>query len=229
LYSVVQINDRLIFEIKNERMAMIAKSQREERGRPSRFTRSDLVQAVTDMFWREGYKNLSLNHIAKEMGMNRSSFYNTFETKEALFLECLAYYIEKSPTARLKEYKEGQHIGALLYEVFVEICTIRSQDAGNRGCLIVNAIGELAAEDSSIRAFLLKHKQAGEQNMSLLIQSAVKQNELPSDTDVKAFVNTITCFMHGMNMHAKTGASLQDMRAMCHIFCIKIGFSITCS
>ena len=45
-----------------------------------------------DVFWHHGYEGASMQHLAEATGLNRSSIYNTFGSKHALYLAALDRY-----------------------------------------------------------------------------------------------------------------------------------------
>ncbi len=204
---------------------MVLMMQTNSRGRPLTFSRQDLIKAATELFWQEGYHAISLNKVAHKMGLNRSSLYNSFKTKEDLFYECLEYYSSKSPTVKLTQYKPGQSVGALLYEVFDEICALRSKDKQNKGCLIANTFHELGNKKDALGKKLLKRNHQKIESMTSLMRHAIEQKELPNDTDATMMAHIILSFLNGLNVRAKSGASVQELKDMSHLFLDKIGFT----
>lgn len=195
-----------------------------ERGRPKKNSRGDLVAVITDLFWSHGYQPLSINEIAKELGLTRSSLYNSFKTKEALFLECMEYYLVKSPTSRFKTYVSGEPVGPLLYSVFNEICEKRSKDVNRRGCLATNTFNELASSKTDLGKKLLANNAKRKAVMTKMIQCAIEQNEIAASSDPKVFTNMIISFMNGLNIHAKTNVSMDELQKMSFTFLQTIGF-----
>lgn len=48
-------------------------------------------------FWRDGYQANSVKALSERLGITRSSFYNAFESREAMFMEAFERYLERSP------------------------------------------------------------------------------------------------------------------------------------
>jgi len=204
---------------------MQTSKQTKPRGRPASFRREELTTKVTDLFWERGYHNLPLNEIAHETGLTRASLYNAFETKEALFLECIEYYFANSPGVILETYKAGDKVGPLFYKMFDQICIIRSEDKKNRGCLIVNVVSELTAKDRNLKAALLDMQARRKESVVNLIKQGANQNELPKDTDAEIMANVILAFMSGLSAFSKTGADKKKLCSMCHKFLKQMGFT----
>lgn len=195
-----------------------------ERGRPVIYTREQIVSRVMQLFWTRGYNDLSLNGIAKELGLNRSSIYNSFKNKDELFLECLTHYLDTSPTRHLANHVPGQAVGPLLQKVLNDICELRSSDEEKRGCFMTNSSTELATGDSNLGKLLVEKNKAREKGMLKVISCAIEQGELNDADDPVVMTNLITSFMVGLNMHAKKSNSFDELQNMSNVFLQKIGF-----
>lgn len=67
---------------------------RRPRGRPRKNTDEALLDRAVLVFWRKGYEAASMGDLTEAMGVSRASFYNLFESKEALFGRVLDRYGE---------------------------------------------------------------------------------------------------------------------------------------
>jgi TetR/AcrR family transcriptional repressor of nem operon len=54
-------------------------------GRPREFNVVVARDAAMQLFWTQGYEATSLNDLLSAMNLSKSSFYQTFESKHALF------------------------------------------------------------------------------------------------------------------------------------------------
>src|SRR3546814_19449373 len=83
-------------------------------GRPAEFDRDAALEVAMLAFWREGFKETSVKALSERLGITRSSFYNAFGSQEAMFLEALDRYLERSPdramadNARSEERRVGK-------------------------------------------------------------------------------------------------------------------------
>ncbi len=205
-------------------MAIEKIAAKKPRGRPASFDREELVAQVMELFWEKGYRNLSLNEIAKETGLTRASLYNAFETKEALFLESVKYYFSSSPDAALDHIKSGDPVGPVFYRLFDEASISRAADQKRRGCLAINCISELIATNTELGNILAEMYDGRRKLMKKLIKQAIVQKELPVDTNPETTANMIQAFMSGFSIFSKNGMSEKKLQAMCHGFLENVGF-----
>jgi AcrR family transcriptional regulator len=119
------------------------------RGRPRGFDVRDVVEAAKDLFWERGYLGTTLADLEVATGLNRSSLYQAFGTKEALFVSALDNYIDSFIAARLAGMERS---GAEPHDIvgfFSGLAELFRDDPGlaRRGCMWVNAVAEFAGRE----------------------------------------------------------------------------------
>jgi len=121
------------------------------------FDKSLVIKQATDVFHSKGYNATSMQDLVNATGLNRSSIYNTFESKHNLFLECMGAYQSKYQ-AKLSEIllKANNPLDVIkfLFDLYLKETII---DKDNRGCFILNCKSEMANSDPLITAFLNKN------------------------------------------------------------------------
>ncbi|GLQ20723.1 TetR/AcrR family transcriptional regulator [Algimonas porphyrae] len=68
-------------------------------GRPALFDPDRVVEQVADLFWAHGYDGVSLSDITAATGLSKSSLYNSFGGKDALFAKALTHYHDQTVQA----------------------------------------------------------------------------------------------------------------------------------
>ena len=107
-----------------------------------------------DVFWRFGYEAASIDDLTAATGLSRSSFYACFESKHALLMAAVRLYADE-------KFAAFQAIVAAnadpLDAVQAIILAIAEPDGGDRGCLFVNSVTELAPHDPELAALARAH------------------------------------------------------------------------
>lgn len=63
-----------------------------KRGRPAQFDSEHVLGEIADLFWERGYDGVSVSDITAATGLSKSSLYNSFGGKDALFTAALERY-----------------------------------------------------------------------------------------------------------------------------------------
>jgi AcrR family transcriptional regulator len=109
-----------------------------------------VVEAAQDAFAEHGPELTSIVVLEERTGIDRSSLYNTFGSKQALFEAVLRSYLEEGIEARLHKLRQSNaHLStvAAFFMSMAQAFRSNPEQAG-RGCLMVNAVAELGAQDS---------------------------------------------------------------------------------
>lgn len=180
-------------------------------GRPAKFDRDAAIDVAMNAFWRDGYEACSVKALSETLGITRSSFYNAFGSREALFREALARYLDQSPDRELAQAGTEAETGrgtssgirALISRIFREACRARAADPEARGCLAVNCIAELCATEGDLSAFLEQACLGGLARIEQLLTAARARGEIPATADPHALALSVKTLLIGLNMLSK--------------------------
>lgn len=115
--------------------------------RPRSFEEHAVVEAAKNAFSERGYDSTSIGDIEEVTGLSRSSLYSAFGTKRALLEKALADYVDSFVDPLLAPVERP---GAGLREAasfFTALARLFRDPRSQRGCLMINTIGELAGRD----------------------------------------------------------------------------------
>ncbi|GAB1621007.1 TetR/AcrR family transcriptional regulator [Agarivorans albus] len=129
-------------------------------------------------FWLHGYEACSVKALSEKLGITRSSFYNAFGSRQALFLEILDLYATITPDQVLNQPEQHTSVLGLINAFFADVCRFRASDPEARGCLVINSISELVAVDEELGENLSNMVQANIARFEQLLQLAVAKGEL---------------------------------------------------
>jgi len=118
-------------------------------GRPLAFDPQAVILAARDVFSERGPELTSIGDLEKRTGLDRSSLYNTFGSKQALFDAAMRSYLEEAIEGRLSALRKPSAGLATIASFFGGMAkTFRAHpQLSGRGCLMVNAVAELGAHD----------------------------------------------------------------------------------
>lgn len=154
--------------------------------RHQKFSRDEALQSAMLLFWEKGFDRTSMEALTQVTAMSRSSIYNTFGSKEGLFMEALAQYA--SMKSRLREGALAQaptsckeQIRCLFYQTIEGLYASSTPD----GCLLTESVGNLTEVNLSIRHFIQKQLQEIYQLFLRIIEKGQKTGELNNRTESK--------------------------------------------
>ncbi len=179
--------------------------------RPAKFDRREALEAVTDEIWRSGYGACSAKAISEKLGITRSSFYNAFDSREALFKEALDAYDASSPDKLLAEADGGEKLPKLLTRLFREVCKVRAADPEARGCMAVNSVAELVGVDPELGPYLEQMMLAKLRQLETLLRRAANRGEIEDDGNLKAKALALFSLLAGLNVMAKVVHSEKEL------------------
>jgi TetR/AcrR family transcriptional repressor of nem operon len=185
--------------------------------------RDQAVEAAMQLFWKKGFPAVSVNDLAGAMHIRRSSFYNSFGNREAVFIEALRRYAAQAPDAPLDEISADRPVLPALAAVLRGICRVRAADADARGCLVCNAIAELGGVDQALGPLLEEAVKHRTDVFRRLLNQAVSQGEIGPLADEEAAAAGFTAFLIGLNTLSKVVRDEKQLWAICRQFLRGLG------
>ena len=180
------------------------------RGRPREFDLDAVLDRVVELFWEKGFEATSVNDIVDATGLNKSSLYNAFGSKDALFERALEKYMAmriSMLTAMLTDGTAGlDDIEALMQFMELEL----TSDAGGRGCLAVNTSTELGYRDDAARAASNEYRTAIRAALTAVLTRAEARGEIEPGSSA-TYVEVLLPWMLGMAVVARSGAEADEV------------------
>jgi TetR/AcrR family transcriptional repressor of nem operon len=181
--------------------------------RPREFDRTQAVQAAMGVFWEHGFEGASLARLIEAMGISKSSFYDTFECKRALYLEAIRHYTETMGTSRASAVMKAHDnpldgIRAVFHTVVDDVVS------GNpvRGCFINNCCAETAPGDAECEMLLTKGLANVEHGFEIALRNAATLGKLKTHRDPKALAQFLAATLHGIIVVGKAKRDAAQLR-----------------
>ena len=180
--------------------------------RPREFDQDQALDAAMRAFWDRGYAATSTEDLCVATGLGRSSVYNTFTSKRALFLAALARYADRM-TERAEEILAGDRpLRDKIRDVL--FLSVDPDPADPVGCLVVNTIVELGPVDEEIAATLRRDNERRLQLLRTAIEVARAAGEIAPDRDGWALAHFVTTTVSGLRVAARGGAERAVLEAV---------------
>jgi len=165
--------------------------------------RDELISSGLETLHRQGFHGSAVQDITNAAGLPKGSFYNYFESKEALALEVIDRYGKEqmalasvlsdellSPLERLRRY-------------FALLATKLAAQNYERGCLFGNFSTELADQSRVIRDRLGSNFAAWSRPIETCIRDGQKAGEISRDIDARVLADFLLNSLEGAMLRTK--------------------------
>lgn len=181
-------------------------------GRPIKFSREQALNTVMHEIWEHGYEGCSARAISEKLGITRSSLYNTFGSREQLFLEVIASYNGATPNRNWFPLKEGDSVLKVISSEIHNICKQRIDNNPARGCLVINSITELVGRNEKLSPALEDVFSTNIAYLEKVLALAAQRGEIkPTDLRIKALA--LQSVLVGLNVMSKVIRDEDEMWA----------------
>ena len=133
-----------------------------------------------DAFWAKGYEATSMADLCNCTGLHKGSLYQAFGDKHQLFMSALQHYSDT-------EFRE---VAAVAFQSDSPLTNIRAainkicDDAGGeKGCMMINSLVELAPHDPKVKVALQGFAAQRMRVMTDMIAKAQDVGEISVKTD----------------------------------------------
>ena len=186
-------------------------------GRPKEFDPAEALEGAMDVFWRQGYEATAVQDLLDAMGINRGSMYDTFGCKHDLFLRAVQHYAEAFETHARETLEQPGSPLANLKALFRGMEKVLYENTECPGCLITNAVMEMAHRDATVAEELQRQFAMREKTFVQLLDRAVDAGEIPAGAPRKRLAAFLVAISHGSVVCAKAGAPRATVRAIADI------------
>ena len=184
--------------------------------RPREFCMNKALDNAMDAFWKNGYEATSLFDLMEAMDLQKGSIYKAFGDKHSLFIASLEHYMEQSHAfdqATLENAATPMDgIKAWLNRDIKEKCS----DSMKRGCLIVNALTEMAYKDEEVAKIIKTHITKLSKSLTRIINQGQEEGQIRTDVSASGLAQLLITHLFGLATLGKAvtskAASLQSIK-----------------
>lgn len=171
--------------------------------RPKEFDENEALQKALEVFWRRGYERTSLADLLSAMGLSKSSFYETFGSKQALFREALARY-QNDKLAQLRaQLDDGRPARQSIEALFRRIVDNACPTSNGRGCMSCNEAVEMAPHDPSVRRQIERFLNETEHILAEAVRRGQADGSISRRHDPVQLARFLTVGSHGLQVMAR--------------------------
>ncbi len=178
-------------------------------GRPKEFDSEVVLEAATNCFWSDGIVRTSISSLVDAMKIQRSSFYNSFGSREGILTTVLDLYLAGSPLKDLMKSvpsDEDQQPDLVLVDLILDFSHFLAEQGKGRGCLIFNGLSELNPDDEQAYELFQDQYASLTAGLSRLIER-IKLENMGSEDSSRFSLQHVMCILIGLSHYSKLDSS----------------------
>lgn len=184
----------------------INKTMKPSPGRPLEFDPDAALDAAMQVFWRNGYENTSMQDLLEAMQISKSSLYQAFSGKQALFERCMARYGDYM-IGTLREALQASPSGLGFVRQFLESVLDEARGVCEaRGCLVLNTANEFARRDPRIAEAVSQGLNRFHEVLLAAVERAQQEGDIPPERNAEMLASYLVSSMSGLKTMSKAGA-----------------------
>ncbi len=183
-------------------------------GRPLEFDPDTALEAAMQVFWRKGYESTSMLDLLDAMQLSKSSLYQAFGGKQALFSQCLLRYTD-TLTQQFRAWLAQSPSAMVFIRSFVESVLDEARGVCEaRGCLVLNTVNEFGRSDPEVASSIAEGLARIHGVMLSAVQRAQAEGDIPPQHDAVTLANYLVSSMSGLKTLSKAGADEASLRGI---------------
>lgn len=184
-------------------------------GRPRQFDEDQVLEQAMTAFWTHGFESTSMANLVEVTGLHKGSLYQTFGNKHALFIRSLQRYLQAMSVQKEELLASASTPFEGIQAVLHNMIDIANDDAAcPRGCLVINALVELAPHDEEVRIVIDHHMDQMMASMTHAVVGAQKSGQISQDRPAEQVTAMLMTFMCGLATQMKGRFSKADAHAL---------------
>ena len=161
------------------------------------FNEEQVLDAAMTAFWRHGFEATSLADLEQATGLNKSSLYNAYGSKEELYGRCLERFSGLYGRGMMAELETTNFRSGV--EAFFARLVSRLEDGDvPGGCMATMAAMELGGDGGAVARRVEANLEGLRQAFRQSCARAVEAGELPRDTDCDAIAAMLLAMTRGV-------------------------------
>lgn len=183
-------------------------------GRPRNFDEAGVTQAAMRVFWRKGYDATTIPDLLEATGLSRSSLYESFGDKAALFEVVTQAYLEQYGARQALALREAATAKEGIKKFFALQIDASLSSENPLGCLLTNTATSLDSHDPRIAKLLTTSTQGLWAEFKALLARGQANGEIRAERDIDAMAHMLVSVAMGMNVMIRVNPKRETLEAM---------------
>lgn len=174
------------------------------------FSRDDVLQNATELFWQKGYCMTSIPNLVEATKLNPGSIYAAFKSKEGLFIAALEHY-GQCGVMQLQETLANADTPLKGVRTFMQNIAATVTDKNQRGCFLINTVLEMSSQYPKVQKEVEKQLNGIEVELQKALKSAHESGELSDNQIPEVLAKYLMVNIWGLRVLAKTNSDKSNV------------------
>ena len=172
-------------------------------GKKRQFDEEEVLQVITNHFWKHGYGATKMDQLAEISGLTKTSIYNAFGNKEALFLKALDFYLKKSLRGLIDNLDMNKPMSENLQTILHQSFMQSEADMVSNGCMVTNSIVELSCNEQKLYEAVTEKYKKTRCTMFDFFNHYAEKDMLAPSVSAKELTDLYMTFHQGLKVQCR--------------------------
>lgn len=168
------------------------------------FDEDEVLNKAMDLFWEKGYNGTSAQDLVDQLGISRSSLYDTYGDKYQLFKEALLQYRKRLAGGMIEMIDQSTDAEKTMKDIFQYVVSSSLQKKLSKGCFMVNSAIELAPHNSEVANIINANNEDIENAFFRLIKKGQEAGQFSKDQTARALARFVFNSISGLRVASKS-------------------------
>ncbi len=179
--------------------------------RTKNFDEDQALNSAELLFWERGYDSTSIQDLEEAMGLKRTSIYNAFGNKRALFKKALKRYINNDLIRFITVIQQASTAKQAIEGALNEAVTLHFTATHPGGCMIALSLLESYQHDDKTRAMAEEALKSLRQVLVQRFERAKDEGEFSSQSEYMIKADEVVAMILGIIVMAKAKVPKQRL------------------
>ena len=176
------------------------------------FEQAKIIEKAQDIYWMNGYEATSVQDLVDNLGISRSSLYNTFVDKHSLYIAALTLYQQRAIQQLQSAVDAFDYSKQTIETIFQSALDNALADDFYKGCFLANSMVEMAKHDADVVQLVTEYRLEVEAVFYQSLVTAQASSEQPDWPEPRAVARHLYSTLIGLDTLAKTKPDPQVLR-----------------
>ena len=169
------------------------------------FDPQTVLADATQIFWRNGYADTSMEVIVSQTGVSRYGLYGTFGNVKELLIAAIRHCDETMNQLVMASLQDHEASLPAIIDSWRTIAQHAKDETFCASCLIVNVAVEVAPHDSDVSAEVQRIDRKHQALFTRAIQNGQMKGEVPTHIDAEGSALIMVSLTRGMALMVRAG------------------------